>query len=504
VLAVGPSAAAVGATRVGQACHITAAAEGGPRYDPTLTPALRRSYENGIWLCNVCARLIDAEVDAHPVSLLRDWKAKAEARVRSLIGKPLPRHEDAIAQVTMALTAAPERHIPGAIGNVHRAIEASLNALDPQIKVRSAYENGTTSYELHSDEPIRFSVSAPEPIRVTLNRALSQITQHGGEVTVPFDGATMHGSPVLELLVNSATTAGATLTVASIVKPAVQYTRFVDQTTQVVSSFPDIHGSITYGVRSFTYTGTACGGIVTFSYRYVMEDMPAPGQMNLATAFDAWHGVDVRHLPHFEAVHRLYERLSSGCTVEMSLEVAGLPILRATSGFGEEQSPSSSIHAVLEYVRLLREVATRFDAPLVFRTDHAVTHDEVRAVARAVETLRDRYSFGAADLSAPPTCTMTNVNAGVFRDAIAGGAPMVIRWREEKGELLEAFGQPIQLPPCEYMLLNVVPDVGTLDLEALRSGDSVTVTWKPLASFRCFRTFVSAKDTAEAEAELVA
>jgi hypothetical protein len=271
-----------------------------------------------------------------------------------------------------------------------------------------------------------------------------------------------------------------------------------------VSSFPDIHGSITYGVRSFTYTGTACGGIVTFSYRYVMEDMPEPGQVNLTTALDAWHGVDVRHLPHFEAVHRLYERLSSGCTVEMSLEVAGLHILRATSGFGEEQSPSTPIHALLEYVRQLREIAAHFDSPVMFRTDHAVTHDEVRSVARAVETLRDRYSFGATDLSAPPTCTMTNVNAGVLRDAIAGGAPMVIRWREEEGELLEAFGQSIQLPPCEYMLLNVVPDVGTLDLAALRSGDSVEVTWRALASFRCFRTFVSARGASEAKAELAA
>jgi hypothetical protein len=125
-LAVGPSAAPVGATRVGQACHITAASPRGPRYDPLLTPAERRSYENGIWLCNVCARLIDVEVDAYPASLLRSWKAETEARVRSYIGERLPRHEDAIHQVTMALTAAPERLIPGAIGNLIRGSRSRL------------------------------------------------------------------------------------------------------------------------------------------------------------------------------------------------------------------------------------------------------------------------------------------------------------------------------------------------------------------------------------------
>ena len=44
---------------IGEAAHITAAAEGGPRYNPDLTPEERSSIENGIWLCKSCARMID-------------------------------------------------------------------------------------------------------------------------------------------------------------------------------------------------------------------------------------------------------------------------------------------------------------------------------------------------------------------------------------------------------------------------------------------------------------
>lgn len=36
---------------IGRACHIHAAAEGGPRYLQTQTPAERGSFANGIWLC---------------------------------------------------------------------------------------------------------------------------------------------------------------------------------------------------------------------------------------------------------------------------------------------------------------------------------------------------------------------------------------------------------------------------------------------------------------------
>ena len=46
-------------TNIGVAAHITAAAPGGPRYDPSLTPKQRRSAGNGIWLCENHAKLID-------------------------------------------------------------------------------------------------------------------------------------------------------------------------------------------------------------------------------------------------------------------------------------------------------------------------------------------------------------------------------------------------------------------------------------------------------------
>ena len=36
-------------TNIGVAAHICAAAQGGPRYDASITPEERKSFENGIW-----------------------------------------------------------------------------------------------------------------------------------------------------------------------------------------------------------------------------------------------------------------------------------------------------------------------------------------------------------------------------------------------------------------------------------------------------------------------
>jgi hypothetical protein len=65
---------------VGEAAHITAAAPRGKRYDRSLTPEERRAASNGIWLCELCAKLIDTDEARFTVEVLRKWKKGAEDR----------------------------------------------------------------------------------------------------------------------------------------------------------------------------------------------------------------------------------------------------------------------------------------------------------------------------------------------------------------------------------------------------------------------------------------
>ena len=63
---------------VGVACHITAASEGGPRYDAGLTSEQRKHVENGIWLCQTHSKLIDNDTVRFTVDVLRRWKQTSE------------------------------------------------------------------------------------------------------------------------------------------------------------------------------------------------------------------------------------------------------------------------------------------------------------------------------------------------------------------------------------------------------------------------------------------
>ena len=70
-------------THTGKAAHITAAAKGGPRFDPTLAPPDRKSQLNGIYLCSTCADLVDkGNGGGFASSQLRGWKDEHDVWVR--------------------------------------------------------------------------------------------------------------------------------------------------------------------------------------------------------------------------------------------------------------------------------------------------------------------------------------------------------------------------------------------------------------------------------------
>jgi hypothetical protein len=63
---------------LGEAAHIVAAAEDGPRFDKKTSPDYRCSIENGIWMCRAHARFIDTDHKEYSIETLKLWKVQAE------------------------------------------------------------------------------------------------------------------------------------------------------------------------------------------------------------------------------------------------------------------------------------------------------------------------------------------------------------------------------------------------------------------------------------------
>lgn len=76
-----------GINNIGVAAHICAAAPGGPRYDINMSEEERKSIDNGIWLCQSCAKLIDSDEEKYTVQLIKSWKQQTENIVSYNFGK---------------------------------------------------------------------------------------------------------------------------------------------------------------------------------------------------------------------------------------------------------------------------------------------------------------------------------------------------------------------------------------------------------------------------------
>jgi len=63
---------------LGEAAHIHAAAEKGPRYDKDMSPEARKSINNGIWMCRHHAKFIDDDYVEYSSETLKKWKQIAE------------------------------------------------------------------------------------------------------------------------------------------------------------------------------------------------------------------------------------------------------------------------------------------------------------------------------------------------------------------------------------------------------------------------------------------
>ncbi|CUH96430.1 hypothetical protein P22_2520 [Propionispora sp. 2/2-37] len=77
-LTSGPQIDSAGSINIGVAAHISAASLGGPRYDSQLTAEERKSIDNGIWLCQNCAKLIDNDPVLYSSDILLEWKHLSE------------------------------------------------------------------------------------------------------------------------------------------------------------------------------------------------------------------------------------------------------------------------------------------------------------------------------------------------------------------------------------------------------------------------------------------
>lgn len=92
----GPQTASIKHINIGVAAHIFAAAQGGKRYNSNQTNVERSDINNGIWLCQNCAKLIDSDELRYTAELLQKWKLHSETAALLEVENPTSNNSDSL------------------------------------------------------------------------------------------------------------------------------------------------------------------------------------------------------------------------------------------------------------------------------------------------------------------------------------------------------------------------------------------------------------------------
>lgn len=464
---------------IGIASHIHAASPGGPRFLESLTRDQRISIENGIWLCADCSIKIDRKPEEFTAEVLRGWKRQAEQRSTAEHGKRLPAAEDAIAQASMILGAAPDRFLASAMANTAKATALALERLDDRFTIDTAFVNGVSHYTLNVKKEVRqvpFSVEVPVESAQPWIDGLQNLKDHAREVRLPMKGASFVGSALLGKLMTGVDGSGH-LVVAPRGRRASVHIAITPGTPDAWQ-FDEIRGAIFVGKKTARFEGTACNDIFQLELTLPKTDEPkSTCSVTFGTDFQAWEGRPVAALPFAERLMRFAGALMAEVPLGLEIDIEGKRI----PAFGVPRFPQGlegfgQLTGFLHYADLAAQLSEWLNFPLAFRAG-SISRSDFERLAQAVAWINGE-EFAAGDLRDNPIAKMSRDVAEALCKQDWGIARLALPLTP-----VNVYGSEVQLPN----LIVYLEDVRAKIVPGEDKSEEVEVVFERGADFKLVR-----------------
>ncbi|MFX2612072.1 hypothetical protein V6282_26210, partial [Enterobacter mori] len=274
----------------GVAAHIRAAAPLGPRYDATMTPEERRSYQNGIWLCQTCSKMIDNDVSFYTINLLSEWKRLSEEDARNAVGKKVLSEQCASDMLAMALNGYPKSYISQTIKNAHNASEKALEALDPRFNVTSSFEDGLTKFSIHAKENVSLKVTVKN--LKNYKRKYQELLSKGASFSIDMSDVSTSGSSLIEMITKDS---NGVLTLSSQDIDVVMKISLTDSISLVSEALVEVHGKLFHGLKAFTFSGECFSNLLNIKAIFPFKGNKT--KFNMHVDLEKWSRLNILNLP---------------------------------------------------------------------------------------------------------------------------------------------------------------------------------------------------------------
>ncbi|MCE8053847.1 hypothetical protein HOP61_21365 [Halomonas daqingensis] len=455
---------------IGVAAHIHAASLGGPRYDPAMTPAERSSISNAIWLCGNCSIFIDRDEARYPATLLREWKRVAEEAATREKGKRLPAEEDAVHQTTMALTGFPQKFIPHAISNVHKATAIALGKADPRFEVVTHYRDGNTIFEYQAKKDVNFSMTFSSKESKEL---IKRFIEHGEDVEIPSTGLETKGFTFAKDIPEEKS-------VVKLIrdgKAGIQKIWLIEPETNVIEQFDDVHGKVVLGTKALRFEGTACLGLFSLTYAQPLERGTFDGSFNFTLLYEKWANKPLKALPYVAKLSSFFEKYISGWVLHTALEVYGNRIFETKTVDPNNDDALEEMSLHLKYVKHCSLIAKTMKSDVCYRVAHRYSYEDERHVHEVANILEGNAVYTVEDGRTNPTFSLEIEDDGEgLKQLISTEKPVEVTF-VESGEVVKMFGEEIEMPDKVVNIKSVFVKA-TVNLDVAKKGDKV--------EFECF------------------
>ncbi|TWC22144.1 hypothetical protein FBY09_102274 [Pseudomonas sp. SJZ101] len=368
---------------IGVAAHICAAASGpgAKRYDPSQTRAQRRHFDNGIWLCYSCSKLIDNEETFHTVAHLKEMKARHQVYASGWVGVvPMAPFEAkseiraGILEATIFLITKAGSPANFDVSAVVEGYEQTINSIDPDFKVVVTATSGSVVHEL-----VPVTSPAP-PIQIVFNddeanasadRAWQNMTELGEPIHLPTKDFKFVGSKLFEHL--NEVIVGGTLTLT----PG---KRRLETCIYLVSDDAEFELAQTEslmgkGSKQFDIEGSALNGF--FTYRYFIHDRY---KVDATYTFDVagWLGQPINNLRHYHRIKRAYDFVIKNPKSRISIEIVlnGEPMRLWDGTYGDYTELFNRLKKIVEVAECSKVIASKILEQLRLKTLDLMLPDE--------------------------------------------------------------------------------------------------------------------------------
>lgn len=481
IITIGPSERDK-SNSIGEAAHICAASEGGPRYDRSMTREERKSIENGIWLYANCAKDIDRDVQRFTVESLKQWKASAITIARAELGKQLPSDTETINTLTTALSGNVTDLRVRAVTNVHAAVEQALQNLDPRFSVESSRVNGETRVGISANEDVSLTLEIGGITGDEFQDRYQSVLDHGCKVKISTDHIRITGSRLFETISKEA----AAFTFSGNKMEAKQKLLFISPDKSRHEAFDDIDGFLVGGAKSASFSGSSCAGLFTFAYR-IERGVQGDTQFQMNLKLEQWDGKLISDLPYFEKVFGFFKRLSDGWSLFATLEVDGNAVLEGEGSPITQTPETKNLVSFLDYTNRARAVASALKLEIAFTSTAVFNQQQYCDLADAADLFN--APFVTEDREVSFSCTIrADENAQNIRLFLEADPQQSVLKLPEKNSKVNIFGDEVDLPTKTILVEKVKANVQG-DLETIKEGDLVTIDWIPVDGFKVTISF---------------